>query len=80
MMKRIGRIIARREVAGLFIPMEDKTLHGIYEIREVMGTLTIHRIGEPALDETRLQALDLEGLFCERDAAGLTQDEWDQVT
>lgn len=79
-LKVVGRIIARGEnIAGLFIPMGDSKLKGIYEIRECMGELMIKRIGDPAMPDARFTGLDLEGLHCERATAGMTTEELDGV-
>ena len=79
MIKRIGRIIARKDVVGLYLPLGDKSLHGIYEIRECLGEMTIHRIGDPAMPEPRFQGLDLTGLFNASAQAGMTQAELDEA-
>ena len=80
MIKTVGRIVARGDgIAGLFIPMGKGTPDGIYEIRECMGELTVHRIGKPAMHRGRFTGLDVEGLLNERPNCVMTNEEPDRV-
>ena len=81
MFKPIARIVARGgNICGLLLPLENCELDGIYEIRDVMGELTIIRVGDPAMPESRFTALGLEELLNERPYCSMTQDEIDSVT
>jgi len=81
MHKRIGRIIARgNNIAGLFMPFGDCSLHGIYEITEIMGELTVERVGDPAMRLEQFEGMDLESLHIYRKEACMTQEELDKVS
>ena len=81
-MKPIGRIIARGEkMVGIYMPLGNTDLlDGIYEVRECMGELTIHRIGEPAMPRARFTGLDLNGLMADRPYSVMTEAELKSVT
>ena len=79
-MKIIGRIVARGQVAGLFMPFKSSELDGIYNVVEIMGELQIQRVGEPALPEKKFKGLDLEGLFNQRPNSCMTQNELDECS
>ncbi len=71
-----GRIISRGgKIAGLFLPAGTGLPLGIFEIREVMGELTIVKIGKPYTEPKRFQALDLNGLMADRPSSVMTQKE-----
>ena len=76
-MKLLGRIIARGEIAGLFIPLNGD-LDGIYEVHECLGQLTIRKVGTPAMPRKRFTGLNLEGLHGEIATAITTKEEADQ--
>jgi hypothetical protein len=78
-MKLLGRIIARGEIAGLFIPLNND-LDGIYEVHECLGELTIRKIGTPAMPRKRFTGLNLEGLHGEIDTAITTKEELAALT
>lgn len=44
-MKILGRIVARGKVAGLYLPLGNSELDGIYEIREILDEWIIVKIG-----------------------------------
>ncbi len=73
--KIIGRLVARKgKTAGLFLPIEGLD-QGIYEIREIMGEMSIVRIGMPDLKLARFNGLSLEGLMATRPSCCMTQEE-----
>ncbi len=79
MFSTLGRIVSRGKVCGLFIPMDKGLPEGIWEIRSIMGELTLVKIGQPAMENKRLHGLDLEGLFSERPLCAMTQEELNGV-
>lgn len=80
MMERVGRIISRGDkTAGLFFPLGEGLPIGIYEVRQVMGELTIVEIGQPAMYLPRFTGLSLDGLHAERPLCCMTQEELDSV-
>ncbi len=73
-MKIIGRLLVRKDrIAGVFIPFSNIS-PGLYEIREILGELTITFIGENASEE-RLSALSLDEVFAERENHFFTEKE-----
>ena len=77
MIKTVGRIVSRGEGnSGLFIPLNDGMAPGVYEVTDVMGVLTIKRVGDPALREDRFMGFDLETLFHLRDQCAVTLEEY----
>lgn len=79
MIKEIGRIVSRGKIAGLFIPFGEGLPNGIYQIRDIMGELSIVRVGDAAMPEGRFTGVDLDGLFLERPNCCMTQEELAQV-
>lgn len=77
-MKIIGRIVARGQVAGLFMPFKSSELDGIYNVVEIMGELQIQRVGKPAIPEKRFKGLSLDVLFDQRPNCSMTQKELDE--
>jgi hypothetical protein len=78
-MKIIGRILSRGNIAGLFIPIQSGLERGLYEVRECFGELNLKYLGESAMSNPRIDALDLEGLFAERATSCLTKSEYQDV-
>jgi hypothetical protein len=80
-MKYHGRLLVRKgRVAGLFVPLRDITLkNGIWEIREILGELTLVYIGEPAMQDDRYQSLSVQDLLGEASAV-MTKEEWKELT
>lgn len=75
-MKSLGRIIARKDTCGLYIPYgENRLPEGIYEIQDIMGELQLRRVGDFHGDSKRADALDVGGLFDERISFGMTTEE-----
>jgi hypothetical protein len=77
-MKHLGRIIARKEVAGIFIPMSNKTMSGIYDVIEIDGEFILKPLGKSCLQEeheARFNALDADGLMNERPYSMMTTKE-----
>lgn len=75
-MRVIGRIVARGEVAGLFLPMgEQDRLDGIYNVVEIMGELQIQRVGAPHMPRGQFTGIDLEGLMVMRPLSVMTTKE-----
>ena len=71
-----ARIVSRgKKMAGLFLPMDGGLPEGIYEVREVMGTLMIKEIGQPAMMREQFLGIDLESLYHQRCITALTQEE-----
>lgn len=82
---RLGRLLVRKgKTCGLFIPLvKDPVEPGIYELRNILGALTLVRIGTQAMSEAQVNARgvgDLVGdpsaLMTEEELAGITQDEF----
>lgn len=73
-MNVLGRIVARGDVVGLFMPMGDKSLDDIYQIEENMGELTIRRIGDPDMHRNRYTGLGLDKLYA-RPQSCMTHEE-----
>jgi hypothetical protein len=63
------------------VPLDKGLPEGIWEVRSViMGDeFTLAKIGTPAMEPKRLQALDLNGLHSERAIAVMTQEEIDNL-
>ena len=80
MFKVVGRIIARGEIVGLFIPMEDHELYGIYEVRQIMDELTIAKVGLPAMTDGRFTGIGLNDLMADRPYSVMTEQELASVT
>ena len=79
-MKKVGRIVVRKgKTPGLFIPFPAGLEPGVWEVREVLGELTLVRIGTPAMRDARLQALGLDELYGERYSSLMTQEELDST-
>lgn len=77
----VGRIIVREpKVAGLFFPMRTGLTQGVYEVRNILGEITIVRLGDSAMDNARLNGLGLSELFDERDISALTREEFKFIT
>lgn len=80
-MKLLGRIIARNDAAGLYIPYGQKPEsrggleEGIYEVQEIFGELRLKRVGDFHGNSKRANALNLSELFDERVSFGMTTDE-----
>lgn len=75
-MRVIGRIVARGEVAGLFLPMgKSDRLDGIYNVVEIMGELQIQRVGEPHMPRGRFTGLNTEELLSGRPSSVMTTKE-----
>ena len=75
----VGRIVARGKTAGLFVPMYNKKLDGIYEVVDIMDELTIRKVGKSAMSIERFVSLNLEDLFNERECCCMTRDELDSI-
>ncbi len=77
---RLGRILVRKgKTAGLFMPFSQpgQLKNGIWEVREVLGELTLKYIGVPALPDVQYQGLDPQGLLCKSHLIGVTEEEYD---
>ena len=79
MIHTLGRVLVREgKTVGLFIPMSsnDKVSlgPGLYEVREIMGSLNLIRIGEPAMENVKLQAKRVDHLV-QDPYATMTADE-----
>lgn len=63
-MRNLGRILIREgNIIGLFFPYSANRLkYGIYEIHEILDELQLVYIGEPALENKRVNALDFTSL------------------
>lgn len=80
MKKLVGRLVARDNVAGIFIPIGDgPKLDGLYDIYEIMGELCVKRVGTPAMKREQFIGLDLDGLMNIRPLSVMTQDELDNA-
>ena len=76
MVRSIARIVARGPITGLIIPYDvEAPLDGIYEVVEVMGELVVRRVGEPAQDRDRHEALSLNDLMNSRPFSCMTIEE-----
>lgn len=80
--RTLGRLLVRKgKTAGIFIPFPGRPLkNGIYEIREVMGEITLAFVGTPAMHDARYQGITLNELLAEAGTAGMTQKERDRLT
>jgi len=79
-MNIVGRIVARGEVVGLYLPMgKSDRLDGIYNVVEVLGELQIQRVGDPAMPRGQFTGLGLEDLMVSRPASCMTEAEYDSV-
>lgn len=83
-MKVLGRIVARDGVAGLFIPYksQENLLDGIYEVREILGELTLRYVGKANLQEDqpeRFYSVGINDLFDDRSRTFLTTEEIDNA-
>lgn len=78
--RSLGRLLVRRgKVAGLFIPFGATGLaSGLYEIREVIGELTVVRVGNPAMPDPMYQGVDVLSLVQNPEAA-MTAAEYAEV-
>ncbi len=77
-MQVLGRILARGDIKGVYAPFSSSTekLDGIYEIREILGELTIVRIGDSS--HPHVSSLDLQGVHLRPDCF-LTPSEMGQI-
>lgn len=79
-MNCVGRIIARGgKIAGLFIPMGECELDGIYNVLEWDGEYTLIRVGEPAMKREQFIGVDLQSLMNYRPNSCMTVKELDSV-
>lgn len=82
-MKRIGRIVARNNIIGLYFPFPltkpNESLDGLYDIVEIMGELSIVRIGEAHMDKVRQDAYELRDLLDHRPDTCMTTKELEEV-
>ncbi len=76
-MNLLGRLIVRKDkIAGLYIPFVPNGLEsGIYNVEEILGEITIKRIGTPAMESVLYDSLDLNELYAKRGGAGMTEGE-----
>lgn len=75
-MQVIGRLVARGDVAGLYLPLGRGTqLDGIYNIVEIMGELQIQRVGDPGMSRGRFTGLNISDLMVERPYSVMTSEE-----
>ena len=76
-LKTVGRIVVRTgKIAGLFHPGPDGLEPGIYELTDVLGTITVSRVGDLPEPQERVDAVDLDGLLRQ---SMLTQEEIDNL-
>lgn len=79
----VGRIVHRGDkLCGVFIPFGEDLGPGIYDV--VMSAMDdghyyLRYIGQPALEELRLKALDIQGVFDEKPSSIMTQEEIKQI-
>lgn len=78
-MKHIGRIIARNNIIGLYIPFNSsKNLDGIYDIVEIMGELTIREVGKSFMQDQKpgfFYNSNLEDILNHRPSTAMTTKE-----
>lgn len=75
-MKVVGRIVARGEkIAGIFMPMGEGSLDGIYNVVEIMGELQIKRVGDPAMKREQFTGIGLDDLMNYRPHSMMTEQE-----
>lgn len=79
-LRQLGRLIVRKgKTVGLYFPFVPGGLqNGIWEIREVLGELTLVYLGEPAMPDARYQGRDVRDLVHDPSCA-MTPKEWDEV-
>jgi len=76
MMRPVGRILVRKgKIAGLFLPIDGSLEEGLYEVSNVLGEITIKRIGNSAMHEARLNGIDVGEVFAERHESCITETE-----
>jgi len=79
-MQTIGRMLVREgKIAGLFIPINEGLPPGVYNIMEIMGEISVRRVGDSAMDDARLNSLGLDGLYAERSDTCMTPEELKQT-
>jgi hypothetical protein len=77
MIKKLGRVLVREDkTVGLYFPYDKNVLKsGLYEVVEVLGERQLIYIGQPALENRKVQAFDPNGLLTYRDTVMLTVEE-----
>ncbi len=62
-MTTLARLLVRKgKAAGLYLPLAQGLPTGIWEIRDIMGVLTLVRVGSPAMGDQRFQSLEVAEL------------------
>lgn len=75
MVKILGRLVARENSVGIYIPFNGNNLDGLYEVKEVEGEIVITKIGDPALSSKKFYNLDANGIFKNRPESCMTKEE-----
>jgi hypothetical protein len=70
-----GRIIARDDCAGLFLPVGEGIKSGIYDLIEIDGDFILKRKGDAALRKESFNAYDVSTLLLLKPSSIMTKEE-----